>query len=444
MSDRHQLFSWELSYFSGKVRSYLRYKDHFGALGPGFEDILASYELILGLLVPNTGSVTVPQIRTSDGTWIHDSSEIIDYFETVYPSCPVVPDPNERPQQCVASYLLELLADEWMVVWGFWERWHHCLDGVEPNQLAFNQLQWGSAFAPNLTGAGRSDAARAMFDGPFGVAAAPAELLGPYAGLQELGMTGRTQDAWTESTRRILAILDRHFDEHDFVFGGRPSLADFALMGPLYPHLYRDPVPGFEMRIHHPLVAQWVERTNGTNALDARSYNQKLYSLVDGELVGRPATSHDGEWTQEDVIPSSLAPLLGVFFEEMWPVLESSVERLSSFLSSPAHTRGGELPSLTFRASPGFEEHQQGDGALTHEFEIGGVRERRMVVPYQVWMLQRLARVVRPLRETASGRQALESLLTPYPGGMRLLELDSLLAACPLRKEGGRLFSVET
>ena len=104
----------------------------------------------------------------------------------------------------------------------------------------------------------------------------------------------------------------------------------------------------------------------------------------------------------------------------------------------------GSGKSTLIRCINRLEEHQQGDGALTHEFEIGGVRERRMVVPYQVWMLQRLARVVRPLRETASGRQALESLLTPWPGGMRLLELDSLLAACPLRKEGGRLFSVET
>ena len=30
MSDPYRLFSWEHSYFSGKVRAYLRYKDFFG------------------------------------------------------------------------------------------------------------------------------------------------------------------------------------------------------------------------------------------------------------------------------------------------------------------------------------------------------------------------------------------------------------------------------
>lgn len=444
MTQRHRLFSWELSYFSGKIRSYLRYKDHFGGLGPGFEDILCSYELIFGLLVPNTGSVTVPQVLTADGQWIHDSSEIIDHFERADPERAIVPSAVERPRQCLASYLLELLADEWMVVWGFWERWHHSLTGVEPNQLAYNRLQWGSAFAPGLMGRGRSDAAQRMFDGPFGVKAAPEQLLGPYAGLRDLGMTERTESAWTESNDRILGILDRHFDEHDFVFGGRPSLADFGLMGPLYPHLYRDPVPGFEMRTRFPLVAQWVERTNGTNALDARSYNQKLYSLVDGELVGRPATSHGGEWIEGDVIPPTLAPLLGVFFDEMWPVLESSIERLTAFVASDAHERGGELPSYTFRATTGFEELQQGDGPLTHEFEIGGVRERRMVVPYQVWMLQRIADVVRGISAAPGGRAALASMLEAYEGGPRLLDLDAKLAGCRMRKEGGRLFSATT
>ena len=42
----YRLFSWEHSYFSGKVRSYLRYKDRAGGLGPGYEDILASAELM--------------------------------------------------------------------------------------------------------------------------------------------------------------------------------------------------------------------------------------------------------------------------------------------------------------------------------------------------------------------------------------------------------------
>ena len=47
MAEEHpyRLFSWEHSYFSGKVRAYLRYKQRMGGLKPGFEDILATNEL---------------------------------------------------------------------------------------------------------------------------------------------------------------------------------------------------------------------------------------------------------------------------------------------------------------------------------------------------------------------------------------------------------------
>ena len=43
--------------------------------------MLATPELIQGLLIPRTGSNAVPQLETPDGTWVQDTSEIIDYFE---------------------------------------------------------------------------------------------------------------------------------------------------------------------------------------------------------------------------------------------------------------------------------------------------------------------------------------------------------------------------
>eukprot|EP01046_Picozoa_sp_COSAG06_P115236 COSAG06_NODE_62106_length_266_cov_0.550898_1_plen_43_part_01 len=38
-----------------------------------------------------------------------------------------------------------------------------------------------------------------------------------------------------------------------------------------------DPVSGFELRAKYPLVADWVERVNGTNAISARTYGQNLW-----------------------------------------------------------------------------------------------------------------------------------------------------------------------
>jgi len=438
----YRLFSWEHSYFSGKARSYLRYKHRCGGLGPGFEDVLATPELILGLLVPRSGSNAVPQLETPDGGWVQDTSEIIDFCEAAHPEPAVVPRAGVAPRQRLAAYLIELLADEWMVVPAFWERWYFSEDGRAPSHRGFNEQQWGAVLAAGAPGSARRAAAAAFFETAFGIADARRDPRGVYAGLVHLGVTEGTEHAWQASQHRLLLLLEAHFAAHDFALGGRPSLADFGLMGPLYAHLYRDAVSGFALRTWFPLVCEWVERTNGEGALNARSYGQRLYSVgPDGKLHGRPATSDGGEWLPGDRIADTLLPVLGVFFEEMWPVLRSSLDVLRDFVASDAHAPGAELPGKTFTATPGFEEHQTAKGALTHEFEIGGIRARRMVVPYQVWMLQRLADVLGDCTASAGGRAAVEAFLESFERGPELLELDALLAGCRVRKEGGRLFS---
>jgi hypothetical protein len=128
--------------------------------------------------------------------------------------------------------------------------------------------------------------------------------------------------------------------------------------------------------------------------------------------------------------------VLEVFFDEMWPMLVSSMDALTRFVQSDAHGPGAELPGKTFTATPGFEELQTGEGSLTHFFEIGGVRERRMVVPYHAWMLQRIADV---LRDT--DRASVDGFLGQFKAGAELFQLDELLAGCRVRKQGGLLFS---
>jgi glutathione S-transferase len=438
----YRLFSWEHSYFSGKARAYLRYKERMGDLGPGFEDILATPELMMGLLVPATGSPAVPQVLAPDGTWLQDTSEILDYFERRHTKVPVIPSPADAPRQALASYLIELLADEWLVVPGFWERWHYSLDGVEPSHRGFNEQQWGAVFAAGATGSERRVAGQGLFEQMFGISQARSDPKGVYAGLVHLGVTPETEGAWWASMERVLDRLDAHLDRHDYMLGGLPSLADFGLMGPLYAHVFRDATAGFQLHTRHPLVSEWVERTNGTNSLNARSYRQKLYSLGEGgELVARPATSDEGQWLPDDTVPATLDAVVAVFFEEMWPVLKSTLERTAAFIASAAHEVGGELPGKTFFADLPWLEHQTGEGALTHEFEIGGVRARRMVAPIHVWKLQRVDAALDLAIATDAGRERIEAWLDGFPNGRELLELSQRLQGCRVRKEGGRLFS---
>jgi glutathione S-transferase len=433
----YRLISAENSVFSGKTRAYLRFKHQQGDLGPGFEDILVTPELIEKLLVPRSGSPALPQLEAPDGRWLQDSSEIIDALEAEHTGLSVVPDARSRPRQRLATYLLELLADEWLIVAACWERWFFSEDGRAPSHRAFNEQQWGAIFGVGQSGLARRAAGARFFEDAFGISQARSNPRGPFAGLIQLGCTDATEPAWRDSLHRVLQALERHFDTHDYVLGGRPSLGDFGLLGPLYAHFYRDPVPGFALRVFFPLVCEWVERTNGEGCLGARRYGQKLYSVAaDGSLEGRCGTSDEGDWLAEDAVPETLMPVLRTFFEEMWPFLKASIEALQRYVESAEHTRGEELPRKTFTATPGFEALQTGEGALTVPFEIGGVRARRMVVPYQIWMLARLAEAIRDC-----DRERLAPWLAQFPNGEEILELEARLKGVRVRKVGGRLFS---
>jgi hypothetical protein len=124
-------------------------------LDAGYEDILVTPELIFGLLVARSGSPALPQLETPGGGWIQGSSSIIDYCEQVHCSMAVIPDSVARPKQRLESYLIELLADEWLIVLACWERWFFSENGREPSQRAFNEQQWGAIFGAGTDGPSR-------------------------------------------------------------------------------------------------------------------------------------------------------------------------------------------------------------------------------------------------------------------------------------------------
>ncbi|MEH6569096.1 MAG: glutathione S-transferase family protein [Halioglobus sp.] len=420
MTNHYRLFAWNLSYFSAKIRAYLRFKEFHGVLS--YEEILATQDIIDAIIKPATGTNVVPQLQGADGRWFQDSSEIIDLLEAANPQAPVIPT---GPKQKLVSYLVELLADEWMLPWGFWERWHHTQKKNSPNHEVFNALQWGRIFNVDGTGSERIAAGRFAFgeaklDDPDN---APG---GPIVGLTQLGVTPKTQEAWTESMMDMLACLEAHFDLHDYILGGQPSLADFALLGPLYPHLYKDPVPGFMIRTQYPMVSEWIERVNGSKEAGYKSYREPQYRLVDGELVKQ----QPGTILPNDEVPATLLPLLQIFFSEMWPMLKDTVHVVREFAAAAPDS---DLPGKTFHSSAEFKDAQSGDGGLTLEFQIGDEHERRMASPYHVWMLQRMSDAI------ASDKPELVSFVNAFEEGAELLDLENLLADCRLVKEFEKL-----
>ena len=230
-------------------------------------------------------------------------------------------------------------------------------------------------------------------------------------------MTWETVAAWEASAKNVLRILEAHLADHDFILGGRPSVADYGLLGPLYAHLWQDPVPGAMIKRDYPRVEQWARRCHG----------------------GEPGTTNGGEWLADDAVPDTVIPLLQVFFTEMWPVLRSTCAVLRRYRETIHPSADIPVPSKSF--SPSHPD-QTGTGPLVHGFSLpfgadgrrGGVSTgRRMVVPYQVWMLQRLEPTVH------HGGPSVAALLARFEGAATLSALGKDLAGCRLRKIGGRM-----
>lgn len=423
-----RLYGWALSYFSGKVRGYLRYK---ARVTPGFsfDEVVATPEIIKKVLVPVTHTRVVPQVQIPGQGFVQDSTEIIDAVEALLlGSPPVLPSAAERPRQRLACELLELLGDEWLLTPAFHWRWAYSGDGTEaqrmpafmngaqplPNHRVYNEAQWGTFLRPDGSEMEQRRAGQFLFNN---------FILGGVSGIKSsmgsLGVTEETVAAWEASARNILRILDGHFKDHDFILGGKPSTADFGLLGPLYAHLYADPVPGKMMRDEFPHVATWCERVHDRGGLAERGSEQ---------------------WFEDDHLPDAVMELLQVFFTEFWPVLDSTCRVLTSYLQSG---KGPLLPGKSFGPD---SADQHGTGPLTHAFELpfdaqgrpGGVSKgRRLVVPYQVWMLQRLAAAMGECNDAV-----MRDFLGRLNGGKDLLQLPSLLSGCRVRKDGGLLYAV--
>jgi len=82
----YTLYKADVSYFSGKLEAYMRYKSI------PHEAVEVDLRVFNGQIYPSTGARKVPAVRTADGQWLFDTTPTIAWFEERYGACPVVPD----------------------------------------------------------------------------------------------------------------------------------------------------------------------------------------------------------------------------------------------------------------------------------------------------------------------------------------------------------------
>ena len=115
MDDRFfRFYASEVSYFSAKVRPALRYKRI-----PHVE-LLATTAAYRAVIRPRTGLTMIPVVVTPEDETLQDSSDILDALEARVPRPPLYPS---TPVHRVVADLIELWADEFLILPGLHYRW---------------------------------------------------------------------------------------------------------------------------------------------------------------------------------------------------------------------------------------------------------------------------------------------------------------------------------
>ena len=223
MTIRH--YGWPSSPFSAKTRAYLK------SVGVDFQDIQPHVLTLYRRIQPAIGYVMMPTVELTDGRFLQDSSRIIDHFEAL-PSTPTILPTT--PKQRLASALLEIYADEWLPLIAMCTRW------TIPENRHFAQSDFGRCAFPWLP---------SLLSRPF--AKTMAKKMSSY--LPILGITEDTTPEILSWLQSLTDQLNKHFSTFAYLFGNRPSLADFSLAAPLFAHVWRDPLSALHRRQPRPL-----------------------------------------------------------------------------------------------------------------------------------------------------------------------------------------------
>lgn len=344
----YTLYGAPHSLYTGKVRAYLRKQ------GVAFVEKMPSDPVFREMILPQIGRSIIPVLVCPDGQVVQDSVDIIEHFEQKGARLSAWP-PGLRQQ--LAAHVLELYGSLGMTRHAMHYRWSFL-----PEQERFLLDAFGA-------GSGSDAAARVM--------ARMASYLPP------LGVTPETAPLIERSFESLLDILEGHFARHPYLLGAQPSLGDYGLLGPMFAHLGRDPVPAGVMKRRAPKVFRWVERMNAPD-LDMPEY-----------------ANHPSGYLPEDELPETLAPLLKHVAEELFPEVLDKLVFLQKHVArlSPAD---GEPVS----AKP----HQRTIGLVPTSFR--GVSIESGVQPYLLYLWQRITDTfaAAPIEAQASAKSYFESV----------------------------------
>jgi glutathione S-transferase len=315
------------SLYTGKARCYLRNQ------GISYIERATTHPDFAARILPQIGRGIIPVLETPDGEVIQDTVDIIDYFEKRGVPYPVYP---AGPLQRAVAVIIEYYGGQSMLKHAMHYRW------------SYREQQEDFLVHAFASGSG---------------AAAAEKIMGRMqAYLPRLGVTEQSIPKIEASYDALLDILDTHFEQMPYLLGDRPCIGDYGLIGTLFAHLGRDPVPAQIMKLRAPRVYRWVERMTAPG-LDVVEYPERAAVF----------------WP-EDAIPPSLEPLLAHIAGEIFPELSDKLAFIDEWV---ARTQPADGEPVTEKP------HQRQLGMVQTQFM--GVPLEVGVEPYLLFLLQRAA-----------------------------------------------------
>ncbi len=239
MTDRYRLIGTNGSPYSMKMRAIMRYRrlPHDWVMRtPAIRAELTDVKppLIPVLQLPEDGSHHV------------DSTPMAYLLEERHPGArSIIPD---DPGHGFLCDLIEDMADEWGTKAMFHYRWARKVDQDYAARWIVNDSQ------PELEGEAYDAAVAAFTDRQVGRMAL-------------VGCTPQNAPVIEATYHRVLALLDGHVGLDSYLFGGRPSLADFGWFGQLKT-LATDPTPAGIMRTSAQRTYDWVRQMDDLSGLE--------------------------------------------------------------------------------------------------------------------------------------------------------------------------------
>ena len=226
------VYGSKISYFTGKLESYLRFRQLPYTLKP-------TTAATLSKLREKTGTSQMPVVELSDGRWMTDTTPMIAWLEKYSEAPSIYP---ENPALHFIGLLIEDYADEWLWRPAMHYRWTYRPDRQYASQSLYDELIAGYWPMPR----------------PIGINFLKIRQLRGF--VHGDGITSETRDhadrTYLEALDKMAAILK----ERPFLLGEAPTIADFGMMGPMLRHFSQDPTPSEIMRNRAPSVYEWVAR----------------------------------------------------------------------------------------------------------------------------------------------------------------------------------------